>query len=151
MKTTTAPPPTEDDVPDLPWPVSRRALRAGEPVRVSWVRRVPAVVVDMVLHFVAALVVVVEVLVVLTATHVVTADDDAGSGLMYVIALLVAYLGVSFVHRVFLQRWWGATVGRAVSGLRAFDPKTRRPPTLGRLALGWLFGLLATVAALFDG
>jgi hypothetical protein len=49
---------------------------------------------------------------------------------------VVAYLVVSFIHRVFLQRWWGATLGRALTGLRTIDPRTQRPPTVGRLAVG---------------
>ncbi|WP_410611548.1 RDD family protein [Amycolatopsis sp. lyj-109] len=125
--------PTLDDAPDIPWPVRRRALRTGPIRRASWLRRLPAVSVDLVLHL----------LVAVEAAAVV----DAQVGVAFVVTLVATYLAVSFGHRVFLQRWWGATIGRLVVGLRSADPRTGRPPTVRRLAFGWLYGLLMTVAA----
>ncbi|HET6706436.1 RDD family protein [Amycolatopsis sp.] len=126
--------PTLDDAPDIPWPVRRRLLRTGPIRRASWQRRVPAVSVDLVLHFVVA--------------AVVAAEVDMEGGVAYFVTLVATYLAVSFGHRVFLQRWWGATIGRLLVGLRCADPQTGRPPTLRRLAFGWLYGLLATIAAM---
>ncbi|MEU0532689.1 RDD family protein [Amycolatopsis tolypomycina] len=124
--------PTLDDAHDIPWPVRRRLLRTGPIRRAWWLQRVPAVFVDVVLHFLVA--------------AVAAAVVDPGSGVAYTITLFVVYIATSFVHRVFLQRWWGATIGRLLVGLRCADPRTGRAPTLRRLAFGWLYGLLATVA-----
>jgi hypothetical protein len=125
--------PTLDDPPDIPWAVRRRALRTG-PIRpASWLRRLPAVSADLVLHFAVAAVAAVEV--------------DPEAGIVYTVTLFATYFAVSFGHRVFLQRWWGATIGRLLVGLRSADPRTGRPPTLRRLAVGWLFGLVLIVAA----
>ncbi|KDN22188.1 RDD family protein [Amycolatopsis rifamycinica] len=124
--------PTLDDAPDIPWPVCRRALRTGPLRRASWPRRVPAVAVDLVLH-----------LFVATEVAMVV---DLTVGVAFVVTLVATYLAVSFGHRVFLQRWWGATIGRLLAGLRCADPRTGRRPTLGRLAVGWLYGVAVGIA-----
>ncbi|WP_410638938.1 RDD family protein [Amycolatopsis sp. lyj-346] len=126
--------PTLDDAPDIPWPVRRRLLRTGPIRRASRWRRFPAVSADIVLHFVVA--------------AVAAAEVDPEVGIAYTVTLFATYLAISFVHRVFLQRWWGATIGRLLIGLRCADPRTGRPPTLRRLAFGWLYGLLVTVATM---
>lgn len=126
----------EDDGPDLPWPVPRHLL--GDPARLrraSPLQRVPAILVDVALHTVAALVITAEV-----------ADPDATVG--YLLTLVASYLVVSFVHRVPLQWRWGATLGRALAGLCCADPRTGGPPTAERLVVGWLIGVRDTVAFL---
>ncbi|MDS0138956.1 MULTISPECIES: RDD family protein [unclassified Amycolatopsis] len=125
--------PTLDDAPDIPWPVRRRLLRTGPIRRASWSRRLPAVSADLALHLLVA--------------AVAAAGVDPEGGVAFLVTAVVTYLAVSFVHRVLLQRWWGATIGRLLAGLRCADPRTGRPPTLRRLALGWLYGLFATVVA----
>lgn len=63
------------------------------------------------------------------------------------VAMIATYVGLSIVHRVFLQWAWHTTVGKAVAGLRLIRDDTGGPPTLGSLVKQWLFGVLATLAS----
>ncbi len=67
------------------------------------------------------------------------------------LALPGSYLAVSFVHRVFLQWWWRATLGKLLLGVVLVRSDTRERPPLRRLAGVWLLSLVLTFAQLLDG
>jgi hypothetical protein len=56
----------------------------------------------------------------------------------FLLTAVAAYSVVSFVHRVPLQWWWGATTGRALVGLRCVVEATGGKATLGMLLKDWL-------------
>ncbi|MEU4250204.1 hypothetical protein AB0F15_22615 [Amycolatopsis sp. NPDC026612] len=56
----------------------------------------------------------------------------------FLFTAVAAYSVVSFVHRVPLQWWWGATTGRALVGLRCVVEATGGKATLGMLLKQWL-------------
>lgn len=56
---------------------------------------------------------------------------------------------VSFVHRVLLQWWWGATLGRALFAQRCVVTATGAKPSLGALLKTWLvLGFFAVFSTL---
>ncbi len=59
-------------------------------------------------------------------------------GFPFLLTAVAAYSVVSFVHRVPLQWWWGATTGRALFGLRCVVEATGGQATLGMLLKEWL-------------
>jgi hypothetical protein len=128
---------TQDDTASFPIVVRSRARFAGPPPypKASALRRTPGVLVDVVLHLLAGLI----------------AGASAGDVAWFFPALVAGYVVASFAHRVLLQRWWGATFGRVVSGLSFVEPGTGRTPTLWRLTQAWLIGLVATVLTALTG
>jgi RDD family protein len=102
--------------------VRRRDL--GEAAR--W-RRIWALVVDLALHLTVAL---------LVASRL---------DFPFLFTAVAAYSVVSFVHRVPLQWWWGATTGRALFGLRCVVEATGGKPALEMLLKEWLLTAYALV------
>ncbi|WP_326952611.1 hypothetical protein [Amycolatopsis sp. NBC_01286] len=116
--------------------VCRRALRTGPPYQeASTLRQSPAVVFDILLHLLAGCI----------------AGTAAAGSLGFFPGLVLGYIVVSFVHRVPLRRWWGATTGGAIFGLRWVVAGTRRKPPLGRLISVWFGGVLLTVLTVLLG
>ncbi|MCU1681520.1 MAG: putative rane protein [Amycolatopsis sp.] len=117
--------------------VRRRAMRTGPPPYqgASALRQTPAVVLDVLVHLLAGVIV----------------GTAAAGSLGFGPGLVVGYVVVSFVHRVLLRRWWGATIGGALFGLRWIDTGTGRKPTLGWLAAAWFIRSLATVLTVLPG
>jgi hypothetical protein len=117
--------------------VSRSALLAGPPYKeASTLRQAPAVVVDVLLHLLVA---------------VIVAGSAGGESWSFFLALVAGYVVASFVHRVLLRRWWGVTIGGGLFGLRWIESGTGRRPTLARLAWVWLIGSLVTVLTVLTG
>jgi len=68
------------------------------------------------------------------------------------LVLVGSYAVVSFVHRVFLQWWWRATLGKVLLGVVVVRTDTRRRPPLRRLAGVWLgTSLIAAIEGLLNG
>ncbi|MGW4488288.1 RDD family protein [Amycolatopsis sp. NPDC004368] len=135
--TTTTPRLLDEDWWDaLPYAVRRRDLRGAGAKRPlpdppAW-QRICAIAVDLVLHLTVA--------IVLLAV--------AGIDLPDLVVLIGSYVGVSFVHRVVLQWWWRATIGRALFGLRSAVATGARP-RFGALLTLWVFqGLVAATGVL---
>ncbi len=111
----------EDWTDTLPEPVRRRDLRAAPPFPVppgwqwGW-----AFLVDFGLHLAIAIAVAVRL------------------DLPFPVTAVAVFTTVSFVHRVLLQWWWGATLGRALFGLTCVDKRTGGKATLGGLVKAWL-------------
>jgi uncharacterized RDD family membrane protein YckC len=58
---------------------------------------------------------------------------------------VVAWLLVSFAHRVLVQAACGTTLGKALFGLRMIRPSDGRRPGVGQLAGAWLRGIWVSV------
>lgn len=117
--------------------VSRRARLAGPPYEeASTWRQSPAVVVDVLLHLLVA---------------VIVAASAGGAPWSFFLALVAGYVVASFVHRVLVRRWWGVTIGGGLFGLRWIESGTGRRPTLRRFAGVWLWGSLISVLAVLTG
>ena len=127
---------TQDRAPVPLGVVRRRVLLAGPPYQeASTLRQTPAVVFDVLVHLLAGVIV----------------GSAAAGSLGFFPGVVVGYVVVSFVHRVPLRRWWGATLGGALFGLRWIEAGTGRKPTMGRLTSAWFGGLLVTVLAVLTG
>ncbi|WP_290054838.1 RDD family protein [Amycolatopsis solani] len=112
----------------LPELVRRRDLRAGAPYpSAPAVLGVLALLTDVALH--------------LTTTLVIATRF----GLSFWPGVAV-YAVISLTHRVLLRRWWGATLGGLLCGLRFVVEATGRPPTLGQLAKVWLLTAVLAVS-----
>ncbi|MEU4675336.1 hypothetical protein AB0F91_47250 [Amycolatopsis sp. NPDC023774] len=55
---------------------------------------------------------------------------------------------VSFVHRVLLQWWWGATIGRALFGLHSVVITAGRSQTLARCSNWLVLGFFTAISTL---
>jgi hypothetical protein len=116
-------PRADEDVSDLALEVVRRRdLRDARQWQRSW-----AIVADLALHLTVALVVA------------------SRLGFPFLITAVVVYAVVSFVHRVPLQWWWGATTGRALVGLRCVVETTGAKATFDKLLKEWLLTAYALV------
>lgn len=73
------------------------------------------------------------------------------SGLAGVALAIVAYVVVSFVHTVVVQRITHATVGKAVFGLVLIRGNDGNWPTTGRLIVWYFVRVLITALTLADG
>lgn len=62
-----------------------------------------------------------------------------------IVAAVMMYIGLSFVHRTFIQRLCHATVGKALTGLYVIRDDTGAPATLGLLTAQWFTGVLYIV------
>ena len=119
----------------MPWSVRRRDLREPGaklplPDPPGW-QRGGAIVVDLAIHLTIAIVVTMKLNLPVLAT------------------LIGTYTVVSFVHRVLLQWWWGATIGRALFALRYVNTTTGAKPSFGVLLKSWLvLGWLAVFCGL---
>jgi hypothetical protein len=68
------------------------------------------------------------------------------------LVLIGGYVAVSFVHRVFLQWWWRATLGKALLGVVLVRTDTRGRPALRRLAGVWLgASLIVAIEGVLNG
>ncbi|MEV6904837.1 hypothetical protein [Amycolatopsis sp. NPDC051372] len=108
----------------MPWSVRRRDLREPGaklplPDPPAW-QRGGAIVADLAIHLTIAIVVTMNLNLPVLPT------------------LIGTYTVVSFVHRVLLQRWWGATTGRALFVLRYLITTTGAKPSFGVLLKAWL-------------
>lgn len=61
-----------------------------------------------------------------------------------------AFLVLSIVHRILLQRVFWTTLGKALVGLRLIRADTGGPPTLGALLKAWFYGLFVSIALALD-
>lgn len=59
---------------------------------------------------------------------------------------IAAWLMVSFVHRVIIQRLTHTTLGKAFFGLCLIRPADGGPPRFGQLVKAWLAGILAGIS-----
>ncbi|MEA5363257.1 hypothetical protein VA596_27250 [Amycolatopsis sp., V23-08] len=117
--------------------VTFRALREGPPYReASGWRQAPAVVIDMLLHLMIGLIV---------------AGLSGAESWSFFVTLVTTYVVASFVHRVLLRRWWGVTLGGGIAQVRWVEIETGLTPTLGQLAVLWLFASLFSVLTALTG
>jgi len=100
-----------------------------------------AVTIDILLHSLVTFIVF--------ASYLVGHPDPPLWGVL--LTLPGTYLAVSFVHRVFLQWWWRATLGKLLLGVVLVRTDTRGRPPLRRLAGVWLASLFLTAVQLLDG
>lgn len=69
---------------------------------------------------------------------ITTPPYRTGAAPVALIVFPVAYLGVSFVHRVVLQWAFQATLGKAITGLRVVDTATGDRASFKQLVRRWL-------------
>ena len=95
--------------------------------------------VDLVLHLACAVAVLLAV-----------ARDPTVSLGVLLLAIPVTFIAVSIVHRIFLQRVFHATLGKALTGLRVIRDDTGGPPTLWSLTKAWLIGTVMVILGMLS-
>ncbi|WP_370947157.1 RDD family protein [Amycolatopsis sp. cg5] len=98
-------------------------------------RNVLAVLTDLVLH-----------LGIGVAVGLVAKQRLPGSP--WVLYAILAFVAASIVHRIFLQRLFGATLGKALTGLRLIRDDNAGRPNLWALTRFWLLSLLTALYAI---
>ncbi|HEX6359571.1 RDD family protein [Actinophytocola sp.] len=73
--------------------------------------------------------------------------SESFAPVLLVLAALVLFVLVSFVDRVLVQSVFGATVGKALTGLRMIRDDTGGPGTLWLFLRNWLLSILVVVGA----
>jgi hypothetical protein len=89
-------------------------------------------------------------LVIHIGAGVAVAEKMATSNYALVYGFCV-FLGLSILHRIFLQRAFHTTLGKALVDLCLIRDDTGDPPTLWSLVKGWLYGVAITAATILDG
>lgn len=64
---------------------------------------------------------------------------------LLLVAAPAAFLAASIVHRIFVQRVFHTTIGKALTGLRFIRDDTGGPPTLWSLTKAWLWGTVTVI------
>ncbi|WP_176968901.1 RDD family protein [Amycolatopsis xylanica] len=97
-------------------------------------RNVVAIIIDLVVH-----------LGVGVAVGLVAKQRLPGSP--WVLYALLAFIAASIVHRIFLHRVFGATLGKALTGVRLIRDDNGGRPGLWALTRFWLVSLLTCISA----
>ncbi len=98
-------------------------------------RKVVGFTLDLVLHLACA----VGVFVVLSR------NATLSNAFVLLLAAPAAFLAASIIDRIFVQRVFHTTIGKAIVGLRFIRDDTGGPPTLWSLTKAWLWGTVMVI------
>lgn len=82
---------------------------------------------------------------------VLSRNATLSNALLVLVAAPAAFLGASILHRIFVQRVFHTTLGKALVGLRLIRDDTGGPPTLWSLTKAWLWGTVMVVLTVLSG
>jgi RDD family len=98
-------------------------------------RRAVGFTIDLLLHLACAV----------GAFLVLSRSTTLANPFVVLLAAPAAFIAASIVHRIFVQRVFHTTIGKALVGLRLIRDDTGGPPTLGSLTKAWLWGTVMAI------